>query len=408
MPFLRVLLLALFTTASGLTQDLIGLYLMWQSDPATTMTVNWVDLHTDSPLDLHYRRVGEAAWMKAMGAKFSIADTTMQGRRVELKNLLPDTNYEFNIGKPIVKATEGWRFRTMPLDLNRPVRFVTGGDMMHTRQKLDKATANAAALDPDFALLVGDLAYANGVLSNRWVEWLKSWTERAVSPDGRLIPMVAGIGNHEVKGGYNGKAPEDAPFYYSLFRTPESRSYYALDFGRYLSIVLLDSSHTNPVAGAQAEWLKEALAARRDKQFVFVGYHYPAYGTTKAAKEGTPLDKPVSIEIRRHWMPSWEKYGVSAVFENDHHNYKRTYRLRGHKRDDENGIMYLGDGAWAVETRTVPAPGTAWWLEKAEGRNHVWEVNLRTNGTATIRAVDIDGKQFDKVELLTPRTKPVE
>ena len=264
MPFLRVLLLALFTTASGLTQDLIGLYLMWQSDPATTMTVNWVDLHTDSPLDLHYRRVGEAAWMKAMGAKFSIADTTMQGRRVELKNLLPDTNYEFNIGKPIVKATEGWRFRTMPLDLNRPVRFVTGGDMMHTRQKLDKATANAAALDPDFALLVGDLAYANGVLSNRWVEWLKSWTERAVSPDGRLIPMVAGIGNHEVKGGYNGKAPEDAPFYYSLFRTPESRSYYLLDFGRYLSIVLLDSSHTNPVAGAQAEWLKEALAARRD------------------------------------------------------------------------------------------------------------------------------------------------
>ena len=98
---------------------------------------------------------------------------------------------------------------------------------MHTRQKLDKATANAAALDPDFALPVGDLAYANGVSSNRWVEWLKSWMERVVSLDGRLIPMVAGIGNHEVKGGYNGKVPEDAPFYYSLFRTPESRSYYA-------------------------------------------------------------------------------------------------------------------------------------------------------------------------------------
>ena len=148
---------------------------------------------------------------------------------------------------------------------------------------------------------------------------------------------------HEVKGGYNGKVPEDAPFYYSLFRTPASRSYYALDFGGYLSIVLLDSSHTNPVAGAQAEWLKEALAARKDKQFVFVGYHYPAYGTTKAAKEGTPLDKPVSIEIRQHWMPSWEKYGVSAVFENDHHNYKRTYRLRGHKRDtDSCAVMTWG------------------------------------------------------------------
>jgi hypothetical protein len=107
-------------------------------------------------------------------------------------------------------------------------------------------------------------------------------------------------------------------------------------------------------------------------------------------------------------MPSWEKYGVTAVFENDHHNYKRTHRLRQHKRDDTNGILYLGDGAWGVATRTVPEPGTAWWLAKAEGRNHVWEVKIRNNGTSTIRAIDIDGKEFDKVEVLTPRTKPVE
>jgi hypothetical protein len=406
---MRIFLVLLLAAMAPLgAQDLVGLYLLWQNDPSTTMTVNWVDLHTNTSLDVHYRRVGSSAWTKATGALFQISDTTMQGRRVELKGLTPDTNYEFNIGKPIDKPGEGWRFRTMPKDLNRPVRFVTGGDMMHTRLKLDKATANAAALDPDFALLVGDLAYANGVSSNRWVEWLKSWMERAVAPDGRLIPMVVGIGNHEVKGGYGGKIPEDAPFFYSLFRSPEQRAFYALDFGDYLSIILLDTSHTNPVAGPQAEWLKSALASRKNKQFLFIAYHYPAYGTTKAAREGTPLDKPVSIEIRKEWMPSWEKYGASAIFENDHHNYKRTYRLRGHKRDDLNGILYLGDGAWAVETRTVPAPGTAWWLEKAEGRNHVWEVNLRANGTSTIRAVDIDGKEFDKVELKTPRTTPVD
>ena len=35
--------------------------------------------------------------------------------------------------------------------------------MMDTRLKLDKATGSAASLDPDFALLVGDRAYANGV-----------------------------------------------------------------------------------------------------------------------------------------------------------------------------------------------------------------------------------------------------
>lgn len=408
MHILRFLLLAAFAIVSAHAQDLVGLYLLWQSDPSTTMTVNWVDLHTDSALEIQYRRVGETSWTKAAGAKFAIADTVMQGRRVELKNLLPDSNYEFNIGKPIAKPGEGWRFRTMPRDLNRPVRFVTGGDMLSTRIKLDKATGNAASLDPDFALMGGDLAYANGVSSNRWVEWLKSWMEKAVSPDGRLIPMVIGIGNHEVKGGYNGKVPEDAPFYYSLFRTPPQRSYYALDFGKYLSILVLDTGHSYPIAGAQAEWLQRALAERKEQQFVFGVYHYPAYGTTKAPKGGTPLDAKQSIEIREKWMPAWERYGVTAIFENDHHNFKRTHRLRGHKRDDANGILYLGDGAWGVATRTVPDLASGWWLAKAEGRNHVFEVNLRANGTSTIRAVDIDGKEFDKVELATPRTKPVE
>jgi len=403
---MRYVLLFLFVIVPAWSQDLVGLYLMWQSDPTTTMTINWVDLHTDSSLDVHYRRIGDTAWSKAAGAKFSIADTTMIGRRVELKNLLPDTSYEFNIGKSIAKPTEGWHFRTMPRDLNRPVRFVNGGDMFSTRQKLDKANGNAGSLDPDFALIVGDLAYANGVSSNRWVEWLKSWMERAVSPDGRLVPLVIGIGNHEVKGGYNGKIPEDAPFFYSLFPTPNRSAFYALDFADYLSIIVLDSAHTNPITGPQADWLKTALAARKDKKFVFVGYHYPAYGTTKGPKDGSPLDAPRSVEIRQQWMPIWEKYGVTAVFEHDHHNYKRTHRLRAHKRDDANGILYLGDGAWGVATRTVPED--AWWLAKAEGRNHVWEVNLRANGTATVRAVDIDGKQFDKVELATPRTKPVD
>ena len=53
-------------------------------------------------------------------------------------------------------------------------------------------------------------------------------------------------------------------------------------------------------------------------------------------------------------------------------------------------------------------PATSWWLAKAAGQNHVWEVNLHSNGTSMIRAVDIDGVEFDKVDLATPRTKPVE
>ena len=79
-----------------------------------------------------------------------------------------------------------------------------------------------------------------------------------------------------MKGGYNGKVPQDAPFYYSLFVTPSKKAHFALDFGDYLSLVMLDTAHTEPIAGAQTEWLDKTLAARKGKQFLFVGYHYPA------------------------------------------------------------------------------------------------------------------------------------
>jgi acid phosphatase type 7 len=294
----------------------------------------------------------------------------------------------------------------MPTAMDRPIRFVTGGDMMHTREMVDAMNRRAAAADPDFALLGGDLAYADGVKASRWFDWLQSWMRHCVTSDGRLIPMVVAIGNHEVRGGYNGQIPDDAPYFYSLFSLPDDRSYYAMDFGDYLTLVVLDSQHTQPIDGPQAEWLGQALRERAGQTFLFACYHYPAYGTTKSPPDGLPIDSPRSISIREHWVPHFERYGMSAVFENDHHNYKRTHRIRQHERDDDNGILYLGDGAWGVGTRTVPPLDVAWWLAQAEPRRHLFTVELRSDGTATIEAVDAEGEVFDHVELTEPRTRP--
>ncbi len=391
----------------GQAPDLVGVYLTWQADPATTMTVNWVDLFEGSSRTLWYRRQGATEWVAAEAVHTRAGLSSLQVRRVQLTGLSPDTTYEFGIAKPPAKETDGWRFRTMPTTLNRPVRFVSGGDMMHNREMVDAMNKQAGALDPDFAMLGGDLAYANGVAATRWVDWLQSWMKNSVGKDRRIIPFVIGIGNHEVRGGYNGKVPEDAQFFYSLFATPEGKSNYTLDFGKYMSVIALDSGHTQPIAGAQADWLGKQLAGRADQQFLFAFYHYPAYGTTKAPKGGLPYDARQSLAIREHWLPHFEKHGATALFENDHHNYKRTYRLRNHKRDDENGLLFLGDGAWGVNPREVPSPEVGWWLAKAEPRNHLFHVELRANGTATIEAVDAKGTVFDKVELTSPRTRPV-
>jgi len=400
----------------GHAQDHVGVFLTWPDDPTRGMVVNWVNLYPKNTGTVWYRPAAaadDADWSSAEAEQIQLEPSALQLRRVELAGLAPDTLYRVGIGSRPDTPSQGWLFRTMPATLERPVRFVAGGDMMHTRESLDRMNRQAARLDPDFALLGGDLAYENGALATRWIDWLGSWTAAGVAPERRLIPLVVAIGNHEVRGGYGGEIPKDAPYYYGLFVRPGRRSFFTADVGDYLSLLALDSGHTVPIAGEQAGWLDTALAARQARPFLFVAYHFPAYGTAKAPADKLPIDNPRSIEIRAHWTPHIERHGVSAVFEHDHHTYKRSHRLRGHRRDDANGILYLGDGAWGVGTRAVPAREAAWWLARAEAKNHLWCVNLRPGEegrapTALVRAIDAEGVVFDELELLPARTAPVE
>jgi hypothetical protein len=404
--FLLRTICCLLLTLTARSQDLVGIYLEWVQDPATTMIVNWVDLYPEGTTELYWRQEGVADWKQAKAARRGIPPSGLHRCSLELTELQPDTRYEISIGRIPEKNAKPLFFRTMPRDLKaRPVRFLNGGDTMATREMFEAMNRQAALLEPDFVVLGGDLAYENGIWAMRVVEWLQSWTRTAVTKDGRLLPLVAGIGNHEVRGHYNGKVPGDAPYYYGLFTLPDGRASRTLDFGRYLSLVLLDSAHTEPIQGAQTQWLERALLERTEQQFLFPFYHYPAWGTTKAPKQGTPLDNPVAIAIRSHWVPLFERFGISAAFEHDHHNFKRTHRILDGKRDDERGLLYLGDGAWGVLVRTVPPEGSAWWLAKAEARNHLWCIDLRADGVATIRAFDVQGNVFDTVQLDRARTK---
>ena len=64
-----------------------------------------------------------------------------------------------------------------------------------------------ASRSPDFALLGGDLAYANGQDWKRWLDWIEEYADHARIADGLSIPFVVAIGNHEVIGGY-GQTPK--------------------------------------------------------------------------------------------------------------------------------------------------------------------------------------------------------
>lgn len=307
-------------------------------------------------------------------------------------DLRPGTLYEYVLSAGAAQLRSGW-FRTAPATANRPIRFVVGGDMgTKTAVPVNKV---AGAQDPLFVLIGGDIAYANGRDANLWFDWIDNWTDQIVAPDGRTIPMIVGIGNHEMKG--LRVREKDAPYYFSLFDLPGGRSNFTVDFADYLSVVMLDSNHAQKVE-SQTPWLGLQLAARQDRTHLFSVYHRPAWGT---GIKGNLKD------IREHWTPLFEKHGVDCVFENDHHVYKRSHKITGGVRDEENGILHIGDGAWGATLREItPAMinrvGADEYLAEWRSVHHLVLVTANPDGSKRYQAIAADGEIFDEYFDKTP------
>ncbi len=425
--------------ASAEPFDPSGLLLTWQRDPTTTMTIDWhsvdgldvklvealspahnlptkVPVYTRTrPAVLEFRAAGQTAWQKAEGRSFpfpfkedrqgslhrdgyshSFPASERTVHRVELTKLASDALHEFRFDE----GGRIYRFRTMPKTLTREVRIASGGDVGFGTWT-ERMNRIAASRDPDFALWGGDLAYCDGAQARlgRWYDFFDSVKKSMITPEGRVIPVLAAVGNHEVQGGYYKKSPdpresEDArrlrvsPYYMTFFAMPGQPGYNVLDFGDYLSVILLDSGHLNPVGGAQAAWLNETLAARTRVPHVFPSYHVPGFSTFR------PLTDRGATAIREAWVPLFEKYRLSVVFENHDHNYKRTVPIRNMQRDAA-GVTYLGDGAWGAFNIGVKDREEKWYLEKTDSLNHFILVTLK-GAEEEFEAINLLGETFDR------------
>jgi acid phosphatase type 7 len=381
-----------------------AVFLTWQRDPTTTMTIDW---HTEGQVagaQLQFRPRGDTVWESRVpeSSAFPFAeDVAMVQRvihRVELTGLEPDATYQFRAGG----TGEPYTFRTMPRELTRPVRFATGGDV-HRNENMRRVSSEAAAYDPDFIMWGGDLAYADGLAENveRWFDFFDSMNRTLITPENRVIPVLVAIGNHEVEGMFvdniddyqqdDATRARLAPYFYDIFASPGQPGYAVLDFGEYMSVLLLDSDHTNPVDGVQASWLERRLAERQDVPHVFPLYHVPAFPSVRSP-DGR------SRRIRETWVPLFEKYGISVVFENHDHAYKRTYPMRGGEPSRDGGVVYIGDGAWGVNPREVGRDhegGLASYLERAESVRHFILGEIRGEDRFFIM-VDERGSVFDE------------
>jgi hypothetical protein len=367
------------------------LFLSWQRDPTTTMTIQWLGPETSTDKSIHFATHEKSpatrpVWQIAKTITKPYPNTDLKVHRCELIALKPGTEYQFQIG--IGSST--FRFRTMPAKATNTIQFVSGGDAGIDIHAI-ATNILAARQEPYFALIAGDLAYDNGRSPETFTKFLQNYHEHMFDPQGRLIPMLTCIGNHEVNGGYKTRRA-DSPQYLSLFdgQFPE-KTFGVIDIGDYLSLVLLDTDHIEPITGEQTDWLARTLADRQERPHLIVANHVPAYPSYRPplgqnGEHGTGEDQ------RRHWSPLFERFNVDLVLEHHDHTFKRTHPLTN-GMIDKYGVLYLGDGSWG-KLRIPKQPEERPYLAAVSGAYHMTVHRLEGNQRFHV-ALEETGKVAD-------------
>lgn len=397
-----------------------AIFLTLQNDPATTMTIDWHTAPGGESREsvLQYKIRGEKKWNEVNADTHNFPYSDYKIHRIELKNLEPDAAYDFRFGAD----SKAYYFKTMPLKLSRSVRFAEGGDVygLNDFGRFEKMNKVVMESKPDFIVWGGDLAAGNGdpLRVGRWYDFFSIIKETLIYEDGQVIPIICAIGNHEIfsrqrliwgRSPHNEHTEEEADaymeknnlsngqatYFFDLFAFPGKPAYNVLDFGDYLSLLILDSNHTSPVRGEQTNWLKKVLTERKNHPHIFPVYHVPAYPSAGSYNGQTQID------IRENWIPLFEKFNVRTAFEHHKHGYKRTHPIKNEKID-EDGIVYIGDGGWASFNLQTNGPESynineyPWYIKKYVVMNTANIITLKAT-EQIIKTVNMEGEIIDSL-----------
>lgn len=385
-----------------------SVYLEWVDDPLESIVVNWVD-DSGQESRVEYRVEGTNNWTSRSGSNRSIpGPTAKRVYTVKLSGLSAGESYEFRVAE----NSEIYKFRLAPSQLNEPLKFIVAGDILDSGGNLAEAKQDftdvsklAASYSPYFVVIGGDLANAEGKLENvdQWLFLFETWHTTMRTDDGYMIPMVPAVGNNEVLGSY-GQSPDEAPFFFTFFRYPQDqwdmrRSYGRLDFNSYLSIVTLDSDHTQRIAGFQTTWLDNTLKNRSNVRHIVPVYHvagWPNFRTFRGTQEDL---------VRNNWHKVFRKNGIRLVFEHHDHNFKRSHPIgdcddmieseASCKYDSEapTGVIYMGGGSWGSDNDR--SASNRWYLDKISNQIHNFVVVEVTDNYRTATAIGEDNQVLD-------------
>jgi predicted phosphodiesterase len=364
-----------------------NIHLGWQSnDVAHTITISWKTTENTSSV-VYYDTTSHGDSVNSYDSFITSSthsDTKIPDafhHDVELTGLHPDTVYYFICGE-IDNWSQEISFKTGPISASH-TRFIATGDSYSNLTMRNTLSENFAARSPDFVLASGDFVNRgdNHYLWDNFFNHIqKIWT----TPEGLFIPIVPGIGNHDVMGGPAPAYDYDYTTWFERFELPGNEQWYSLDWGPDIHIIVLNSEQSNNPQ--QTTWLASDLAANEDALWKIVMFH----------KNAVPGRHTTDRGVLNNWVPLFDKYHVDIVFQGHNHYYTRSKPLINAiipVEEYQDGTIYVITAGWGSDLYQL-IDGA--WIESSTQNYHYTLVDIYLNGSLQLKALDFQENLIDK------------
>lgn len=343
----------LSTMPSNATYFPSHMTLTWTGDPRTTQTITWKTDVTTVAGQVQYAEAVDgnsfphnAQTVAAEVEQFSTNLGDMSIHSVTLNGLKPGTRYLYRVGDGAAWS-EPHAFVTSAANVSG-FKFLVFGDSQSINYGVWRTTlqqAYQANSDAVFFTNVGDLVDV-GQDYAQWNAWFNAAQEVIAT-----IPAMPVTGNHEA---YTPERLFSMPvFFTTQFKLPPNgperlkRQVYSFDYGD-VHFIVLDSQageeerFVPDMLDQQRAWLEKDLQMN-DKKWKVVFMHRPPYNN-KAPD--------ANANIRRAFVPIFDKYHADVVFTGHDHVYARTYPLYRDMIVDSaaKGTVYVATGRSGTKT----------------------------------------------------------
>jgi hypothetical protein len=335
-----------------------------------------------------------------------------------------------------LSPTPDLTFETFPLE-STPLQFIVGGDM-GTTPAAQQVSEQAAAQQISFAIIGGDISYANDLIAciDVWDEWLSIYEKVMVTKKGAHIPMITTVGNHDVGSNAGSKSNQlrfsdesgkgnsrtwntpAVPYAFAFFPHDvvettgsvvpmhQRRPFHLHQLIGELNIYNLDSGHVVQYEDTEQMALFNQSGNNNNNNNKnnicnIAVYHVPIF---PAGDYSWDAANDFMVDPRKYWLPEFERIGIHAAFEHHVHLLKTTIPL-GDKNTTalDKKTTYFGDGRWGItggdDMTSIQSPKTEDGKPLFEGliENHVWLIKIQ-DSVMNVRAVGKTGDLGSKWE----------